>query len=331
MRRKIIKQGHNTLTLTLPSEWAKRFNLHAGNEVEMFEKENGLFVTTDKNKEHKRAEITITGMEIPIIWKYFMAVYREGYDEVLVKFDPAMRIESPFKFLTQHKTDAKYRKDSSEKKSIIEVLPKFVSRFIGFEIVEHGKDSVLIKEMGDLTAKEFENSLRRVFLILQQMFEEMIEAIETEKPETLEHIHDIDINLDKFQDYCIRILNRVGNVELKKTHSLFAILFFLELIGDEFKNIAQHVLYDFKKQKLKELLPVAKSIQEQFNIYYSFFYTYDLAKIRQMSELDEQRYFSVNQVYHKTKEEGVKEIFHHLRVIAKHLNTLTELRVEMEF
>ena len=32
MIRKIIKQGHNTLTITLPSEWTKRFNLEAGKE-----------------------------------------------------------------------------------------------------------------------------------------------------------------------------------------------------------------------------------------------------------------------------------------------------------
>jgi len=34
MKRKIIKQGHNTLTITLPSKWAHKLNLKAGEEVD---------------------------------------------------------------------------------------------------------------------------------------------------------------------------------------------------------------------------------------------------------------------------------------------------------
>ncbi len=84
MKRKIIKQGHNTLTMTLPSDWARKFNLSAGKEIDLTEKENGLFITTEKQKEQRKAEFDITGMDIPTIWKYFMAVYREGYDDVLI-------------------------------------------------------------------------------------------------------------------------------------------------------------------------------------------------------------------------------------------------------
>ena len=178
MRRKIIKQGHNTLTITLPSEWTKRFNLEAGKEVDLIEKENGLFISTYRNGETKKTEFDITGMDIPTIWKYFMGVYREGYDEVVVKFNPESSLESPYKFLTHHKYDPKYKKEGKKVK-IIEVLHGFVDRFIGFEIIEHGKDYIRIKEMGELTSKEFDNSLRRVFLLIQQMAEETLEAINT--------------------------------------------------------------------------------------------------------------------------------------------------------
>lgn len=37
MKRKIIKQGHNTLTVTLPSEWTKKLQLGAGDEVDIIE------------------------------------------------------------------------------------------------------------------------------------------------------------------------------------------------------------------------------------------------------------------------------------------------------
>jgi len=86
MKRRIIKQGHSTLTITLPSDWTKRFNLQGGAEVDVLDKDNGLFITTEKNDSFKVAEFDITGMDIPTVWKYFMSVYREGYDEVLIKY-----------------------------------------------------------------------------------------------------------------------------------------------------------------------------------------------------------------------------------------------------
>ena len=146
MKRKIIKQGHNTLTITLPSEWVRKFNLEAGKEIEVIERDNGLFLSTQKNGDHRKAEFDITGMDIPTIWKYFMAVYREGYNEVLVKFELGSTLENSYKFFTKHSLDLKYKKEV-QKKPVIEALQGFVSRFIGFEIVEHGKDYILIKEM----------------------------------------------------------------------------------------------------------------------------------------------------------------------------------------
>jgi phosphate uptake regulator len=331
MKRKIIKQGHNTLTITLPAEWAQRFNLEAGKEIDLDERDNGLFISTEKNGKHKKIEFDITGLDLPTIWKYFMAAYREGYDEVLVRYNPSMVLESPYKFFNQHKLDLRYKK-ATEKKPMSEVLEGFVRRFIGFEVIEHAKDHIVIKEMGESSSKEFDNSLRRVFLLIQQMFDETIEAIEKNDVEILSHMHDVDINLDKFHDYCIRILNKVGNKEPRKTSLLFATLFILEMIGDEFKNISHHLLYDFKASSdFKYIKEVALSIGEEFNLYYDLFYKFDKEKLVKMSELDKKRYFGVTDVYKKAKDAGVKEIFHHLRMIAKYINAIVELRVEMEF
>jgi len=330
MKRKIIKQGHNTLTITLPSIWAKRFNLEPGKEVDLIEKDNGLFVTTEKSGEDKRAEFDISGFDIPTIWKYFMAAYREGCDEVYVKFPSNLKLDSPYKFFVDHKLDLKYGKQR-EKETALEFFHDLVNRFIGFEIVGYGKDYILVREMSVPTSKEFDNSLRRVFLLAEQMSEETCEAIKSNDPRLLTHIHDVDINLDKFHDYCIRILNKLGNKESRKMSLLFSTLYFLELIGDEFKNISHHLLYDFPKTDFKNLEETADSIREQLALYYSLFYKFDKEKVIEISALDSQRYFNVKKVYKKTKTTEEKEIFHHLRVIAKYMIALIEIRIEMEF
>jgi len=326
MKRKIIKQGHNTLTITLPSQWTKKHGLEAGDEIDLTDKENGIFISTEKIQNGKKISINVEGMSIPTIWKYFMAVYREGYDEVLVRFKENSELDNPYKFLTMHRLDPGYK----SKQKIQEALQGFVDRFIGYEIVEQGKDFILIKEMGQLTGKEFDNSLRRVFLLIDQMAEETLEAIKKNNPKVLSHMHNIDINLDKFHDYCVRILNKIGYKESRKTPILFSTLYLLELLGDEFKNISTHLIEDFPKtKKMKNILELAESIKQQIDAFYDLFYKFDKQKIKKMSELDRKTYMAVPEIYNKAGEEE-KEIFHHLRMISRYLNALLELRIEME-
>ncbi len=329
MKRRVIKQGHNTLTITLPSDWTKRYNVLPGAEVDLTEKSNGLFVSTEKHNNFDKTEFDITGMDIPTIWKYFMAAYREGYDEVLIKFNESDKIDSPYKFLTQHRIDLAYKKER-EKKRILEALHGLVTRFIGFEIVEHGKGFVIVREMGHVSEKEFDNSLRRIFFLIQQMSEETLEAIKTKNPKIISHMHDVDINLDKFHDYCIRILNKTANKDCKKTSLYFSILFLLELIGDEFKNISTHLINDFPNMKMKHVQVLVESIKEQIDSFYDLFYKFDKEKIKKVSEIDSRTYMVFPEIYKKSSEEE-KEIFHHLRMISRYINSLLELRIEMEF
>jgi phosphate uptake regulator len=329
MKRRIIKQGHNTLTITLPAKWTKRFNLEAGKEVDLTERDNGIFISTNRINENKKTEFNIEDMDIPTIWKYFMVIYREGYDEIRVNFNPNQLLENPYKYFSQHRYDPRY-KQGRELLTPLEAIQNFVTRFIDFEIIEPGKDYVIVREMGELTEREFDNSLRRVFLLLEQMAEETLEAIETNNPSLVSHMHDVDINLDKFHDYCVRILNKVGNKDSKKTSLLFSTLYILEMIGDEFKTISHHIIFDKSKKKFDNLSTLANLIRNQLDIYSKLFYKFDQEKIKELAKIDEKLYLSVGPMYKKANEDE-KEIFHHLRLIEKYINALLELRIEMEF
>lgn len=335
MRRKVIKQGHNTLTVTIPSKWAKQFNLKPGDEVDVMGKDNGLFMTTEKQDELLKSEIDISGLDIPTIWKYFMAVYREGYDEVKITFDPNETYEVPYKLFRRH---AIYMKQGSkpQKENPLETIQQITSRFIGFEIAEHHKDYCVIKNMVELSSKEFDSSLRRVFLLLQQMGEEMVEAIKTNNKEILRHTHDIDINIDKFHDYCIRVLNKTGFKSSKKSNLIFTILFLLEMIGDEFKNISFHINDDLNGRKLDNLLQLGEMTVSQLNKFCDLFYNFEKGKVVEMSQADKEIYFYLPKFYKKkpgigsTLTDDELEVFNHFRRIGRYINELVELRVEME-
>lgn len=334
MKRKIIKQGHNTLTITLPSEWVKHLNLQAGNEIDLIERDNGLFISAEKNGEGLKTEIDLAGLDIPAIWKHFVSVYREGYDEVIVKFDSSISYNNPYKFFTKHTIDMRY---DQEKLTPFEMIQLITNRFVGFEVTEHHRAHCVIKDMGEITSKEFDNSLRRVFLLIQQMGEDLVEAVKDNNPKILEHAHDIDINVDKFHDYCIRVLNKTKFKDMKKTNLFFSTLYILEMLGDEFKHIAHHLLKDLKGKNFDNLLELAELTLEQFNKYYDLYYKYDKSKLMSLSKTDMEIHSYLPRLYKKKPNkkselsEDEKEIFNHLRIIGKYINALVELRVGMEY
>ncbi len=336
MKRKIIKQGHNTLTITLPTKWTKQFNLKAGDEVEISERNNGLFINTERQEDLRSITIDIQGLDIPTIWKYFMAVYREGYDEVRVNFDPRETYDSPYKFFSTQSIDAKYGKRSL-KHTTYETIQEITNRFIGYEIIEHHSEYCLIKDLAEISSKEFESSLRRIFLLIQQMAEETLDAIKTNNHPILRNLHDIDINVDKFHDYCVRVLNKKIIKETRKTNLMFTTLYILELLADEFKSIAHHIIEDMKGKKLDNLQPICEIIIEQFNQYYEVFYKFEKQKIVDMSKNDINIYFYLPGLYKKKPGKRSEltddelEVFNHFRRIGKYINALTELRIEMEF
>ena len=178
MRRKIIKQGHNTLTITLPSDWAKKLDLNAGDELDLIEKESSLILSPDKAKNDVSCTIDIKDFTVPMLWRYFQGAYRSGANEIKIVFDPSKRAyDDAYHFYT---TQFDYSKlgEKMASKPALAMIQGVVDRFIGMGVIETGRDYCLIKEMGESTMKEFDSSFRRIFLVILQLFDRTIEAIE---------------------------------------------------------------------------------------------------------------------------------------------------------
>ncbi len=84
MKRKIIKQGHNTLTITLPTDWVKKLNLTPGDEVEVIQNAGELVINGKQNSEQKTVTLDISNLRVPMLWRFFQSVYREGYYEIIL-------------------------------------------------------------------------------------------------------------------------------------------------------------------------------------------------------------------------------------------------------
>ena len=332
MKRRIIKQGHNTLTLTLPAEWVKRLNLKSRDEVDIFERENTLVINSPCNHKEKSCEIDIEGFTVPLLWRYFQSAYRSGCDEIKILFDSTKKeYEDAYHYYT---TQFEYSKlgEKVPPKPAIAMIQEVTNRFIGIDIMESGKGYCIIREMAEVSIKEFDHSLRRIFLVILQMFDMIIDSIEKNKiqdPSLCKEIHTIDLNVDKLVDYCSRILNKIDtHFPENKKSLIFSSLYILELIGDEFKYIGKHLA--LTQKNVKEVLSLAKLNRQHFERYYKLYYNFDRKQVITFGEGD----FEVYEANYRMKNQhhgDSRSISKHLMVVSKLTLSLVELRIQMEF
>src|SRR3989344_4000379 len=142
--------------------------------------------------------------------------------------------------------------------------------------------------MGEVTSKEFDNSLRRIFLLILELFGRVINLIKDNRVNDIgicKTLHQMDINVDRFIDYCCRINNRINDSTFQKNKPImFSTLFLLELLGDEFKYIGTHLAAS--KKNIAEILPFAKRVKEHFEMYYHLFYKFERTAAIKFGEND---------------------------------------------
>lgn len=325
MKRKVIKQGHNTLTITLPCKWAKEQGITAGQEINFEERDQELLLSTEKKKPLMKTTLDVTDVCIPVLWRQLISAYRAGYDEITINFSSSNGKEVYTGF--GYQTLQWLFPQGMLQLSPIEAIQALVNRLVGVEIIDQKENYCVVKEMGETMFKEFDNSLRRIFLLLLSMSEDILSCYRTNKKEMLKAIHIVDTNLDRFHDFCLRVLNKKGYSEYRKTTPMYNLIFLLEMLGDEYKKIAIHLL-SMKGKPNNQLLKQLDVIRDQFRSFYSLFYTYSKKAACQIYEKNEEIdvLFMKNFADFSNQE---KEVVFHLKQIQNYILSLTELRIDL--
>lgn len=325
MKRKVIRQGHNTLTLTLPTKWVRKNNLNAGDELDLEEQEGSLLLSTSKAQSAATCTtLDLRNVSIQVLWRSLISAYRAGYDEITIQFSnpKAKGVYTGFGFDNiQHLIT-----QGTVNLSPIEAIQALVNRLIGVEIIDQKENYCIIKEMGETTYKEFDNALRRIYLLLLSMADEIQDAYTHNHKDALRQIHLIDTNIDRFEDFCLRVLNKMGYKNYRKTSIMYTTIFLLEMIGDEYRKIALH-LFD-SKEKPRQLMGKELAIQRsQLRRIYDLHYSFNKDKTGEIYTEDEKGdSFLRENKFSQTE----SEIIHHLKKIGIFVLSLTELRLDLE-
>ncbi|NQU98024.1 phosphate uptake regulator PhoU [Candidatus Woesearchaeota archaeon] len=249
MKRKAIQLAGKTLVVSLPSKWAKKNNVEKGDELDIEEEEKRLIVSTEKAR--KTEKIILDTEELGSYDPLYIAyIYQAGIDEVRINY-----------------------RDREVYKKIQGKVPDLM----GFEIVDQGENYVEIKNVSVALEEEFETILRRTFYILEDMAKSSLEAIKNKDVEKLKDLLPLENSVDKFTDFCKRVLNKKGYKNYRKTQFYYVIIRDMEKIGDYYNEIIEHFIQN-KIKTSNETLELYEETNLFLELFHKLFYKFEKEK-----------------------------------------------------
>jgi AbrB family looped-hinge helix DNA binding protein len=266
MKRKVVKQGNNTLTITLPKKWTEEFGVKPGDELDIEEKEKNIIISTDYHLSRKKISFSIDSMERLAIAKFLMASYEQGYEEITLTFS----------------------KDTVNSwchgnETIYDVINNFVARLIGFEVISQTKKSVTIGNITEKVSNE-ENVVSRVFYLLKEYLYQLIVCMKNSSYEELSQRECRHDTITKMISLATRII--CEDNKYSKMHSInnFAILSVLDKATD-FIRYAYKTTAEYGRKASENTIKLAEDCYGFIELYRHFYHKFSFETINEMDEL----------------------------------------------
>ncbi len=235
MKRKLVRQGQNALTITVPSKWVKDQNLSAGNEVLVKIKDDSLLLQT--NEPRKVVEISeINEYNYKSIRTLISAYYKAGFDLLKLNFNFVVPEEELF---------------------------RAVNSFTGLVITSMKNKVVEIECISSLEKFEFEKLMRRMLHCVSFMFSQICEdPKQSIYPKQLEMKKEVI----KIRDHLIRATAE-QDFGAKQQYNYYEIITTLEKIASHLvkfskgidtllhKGLVKDLFYEFKEITLLLITP----------------------------------------------------------------------------
>jgi len=245
MKRKTILHGPSTLTISLPSKWVKKFNVQKGDELDVEEKGNEIHIRTETTKKTKEKKVIDCKNNQRLGKSILTALYLQGYEEIEIRF---------------------------ENSSYLRTIKNLLSRdLVGFEIIRQTSNSCTIKDLAKTDQEEFKNILKSLWILLLDLSKESYEALKENDKERLETIQVVDSSINKFTNYCLRILS-TSNAPGENSYPYYFLIRSLENLADKYKDmcLAHPANQKIQQKQLEGLFKTNKHLEELFELYYRY-------------------------------------------------------------
>ena len=252
MKRKVIKQGNGTLTITLPKNWTDEIGLEGGDEVEI-EVEGKMLAVMSSGEAHiDKKEIDMAGNEWSAA-RLVSAAYKQGADEVDVVF--------------------------SDRAALKKIQKEVKDHLMTFEIVDQGMKSCRIKSLATEHYDDFDKMLAKSFQVGLSLAKNSLEHIKAGQFGELDELIALEKANNRFTSFCQRLIIKKGYATKRKGVFMYLLLWQLEKVVDNYKYLVQHV--SVKRKKLSPaVMKLYSEINDYFDSFYHLFYKKDLKKMK---------------------------------------------------
>lgn len=218
MKRKLIKHGPTSLTISLPKEWTDKFNLKKGDEIDLKEIETRLVINC--NNENKKTESRIfncANIDQENIREYIIGLYKAGIKDV---------------------------KLNNIKKDCLEKIKNVVSNSIGWEIIEESKEGLRILDIGSTDEETILKAENQIYWRIENMIEEVIE-----NKSSNDHVYEIDMEINRLSFFVMRNLSLKFSAK-PETFLRYEKVALLEELGDSIRNYNKFSKRDKQEKEL---------------------------------------------------------------------------------
>jgi len=186
--------------------------------------------------------------------------------------------------------------------------------FLGFQIVEHGKDFCVIKDVAKVSPEEFDNVFRRSFFLTLSLANESLEVIKKKEFNKLEETAQLEHNQNKQYIFCLRVLNKYGYKVSKKMPFMYLLVERLEEICDEYRYICDYLSQESKKAEIsKEVLLLYENVGGFLKLFYDCYYLpFEEIRITKTIEIRNRLWEDSFKMLKKVKNHKDLIVLHHL-------------------
>ncbi|MFH1802311.1 MAG: phosphate uptake regulator PhoU [archaeon] len=226
-KRKLVKSGDFSLTVSLPKGWIERHRLGKGSEVTLLEKTEKLIIFPEKPREkteerNKQYVLSTDNAQINSLIRDITAAYltNKGNIKIIGK----------------------------DLKKTISKLKKTISHYPGLEVIEETNNALLVKDYINIDELIIPDLVRRSDNIIRSLFLDGLECLETEDKDLAAALEERDqeVNRQTFLIYkCLNYINehpsegKIHGIEPKFSTHIWELNGYLEKIGDEIKRFTR--------------------------------------------------------------------------------------------
>jgi len=226
--RKVQITGGSSFVITLPKDWAKEQNIQKNDPLGLIVQADGtLLVTRDITEgQYQREKVfSITDIHEPIfLFRLLVGSYISGF--------------TSFRITSKSRIPASMRM----------IVRDFTQMAIGFEMIEETDMTILLKDLLNPAEMPFENTIKRMFVIVKNMQIDALNALETGDSGLASDVIGRDNDVDRLHWLIARQTNmilkdarlsRKMGIPTSKVVNTYIISRIIERIGDHAVRIAE--------------------------------------------------------------------------------------------